>query len=151
MQTHETILRLSDPMLRAACDLARARDLTVGQVIRDALASELRKARRRRTLERSLTPRRKAQIARVIAESQSWDDLDQRLKAIGARFRPAGGGLALHSFPGGEKLCTASDLGESYGALMRRFGDPFPEHGHVYLVRRLLQDARREAPQVIDF
>lgn len=45
MMSHETRLRLSDPILRAACDLAAARGVSLAQVIRDALAAELRRAR----------------------------------------------------------------------------------------------------------
>ncbi len=45
MMSHETRLRLSDPILRAACDLAAARRVSLAQVIRDALAAELRRAR----------------------------------------------------------------------------------------------------------
>ncbi len=45
MMSHETRLRLSDPVLRAACDLAAARGVSLAQVIRDALAAELRRAR----------------------------------------------------------------------------------------------------------
>ncbi len=44
--TLETTVKLSEPMLRAACDLARDRDQTVGQIVRDALAAEIRRGRR---------------------------------------------------------------------------------------------------------
>ncbi len=46
--TLETTVKLSEPMLRAACDIARDRDQTVGQFLRDALAAEIRRGRKRK-------------------------------------------------------------------------------------------------------
>jgi len=137
MQRHETVLWLSDPMLRAACDLARARDQTVGQVVRDALAAELRRACRKQRGASRLAPVR-ARIARDLADAANWSDLILRLRARGYELRSSGGGLALFSGANGERICKASDLGPGYGALMRRFGGPFPGDRHRQVVDRLL-------------
>lgn len=44
MQTLNTSLKLSAPMLRAATELAGVRGVSVAQVLRDALAAEVRRA-----------------------------------------------------------------------------------------------------------
>lgn len=80
----------------------------------------------------------RALLAADLASASGWADLDRRLRARGYAFREAGGGLALHAHPGGERLCKASELGHSYGALMRRFGRPFPGHAHTWLARAAL-------------
>ena len=48
--------------------------------------------------------------------------------------------MALHAWPSGTRLCKASDLGFSYGKLMRRLRAPFPGHSHAHLVKRHLED-----------
>lgn len=142
MHLHDVCLKLSDPMLRAAETLARQRDITIGQLMRDALASEIR-----RTTRMSKTPERadetllaplRALLASDMAAAHGWYDLQNRLKSKGYALREAGGGLALHSHPDGARLCKASDLGASYSTLMRRFNAPFPGHAHRHLANRLL-------------
>lgn len=142
MQVHEVTLKLLAPQLRAAERLAQMRDVTVGQILREALAAELRRAGRAaktpaRADEQLLAPLR-ALLASDIAAASGWAELQNRLKAKGYAFREAGGGLALHSFPEGVRLCKASELGASYSALMRRFNAPFPGHAHRHLVERYL-------------
>lgn len=142
MQVHEVTLKLLAPQLQAAQRLAQRRDVTIGQILRDALAAELRRASRAaktpaRADEQLLAPLR-ALLAAEIAEAAGWGDLQARLKARGYAFREAGGGLALHSFPEGTRLCKASELGASYSTLMRRFNAPFPGHAHRHLVERHL-------------
>lgn len=139
----ETVtLKMPTAMVAAAGRLARARDVTPGQVLRDALAAEIRRASRNatppnRAEEQLLAPIR-ALVAADFGEAHNWDDLTTRLRAKGYALREAGGGLALHSHPDGQRLCKASELGHAYGALMRRFGAPFPGHAHRHLAQRLL-------------
>lgn len=141
MIQHDVSLKLSDPMLQAARSVAASRDVTVGQVIRDALATELRRVRAgaktpNRADEQLLVPLRSL-LATDFATSRAWAELASRLKAKGYALREAGGGLALHSEPDGQRLCKASELGFSYAALMRQFGKPFPGHAHGYLATRI--------------
>ena len=128
--THETILKLPDPLLREACDLARTRKQTVGDIVRSALVAELRKARKKvrkrmTTLEVEVAPVR-AELARDLAEATSWHDLQARLRNKGYFLRPAGSGLSLVRLVGDVRICSASALGPGYGALRERFGGPFP-------------------------
>ncbi len=142
MNTHAVQLRLPEPMLRAASEIAREADITVGQLVRVALEAELKRRRKaaktpNRAEERLLASLRTL-LARDLAVAQGWADLQARLAAKGFAFREAGGGLALHSHPEGTRLCKASELGHSYGSFMRRFGAPFPGHSHRHLEARFL-------------
>lgn len=142
MQMEQVTLKLLTPQLEAAERLARRRDVTIGQVLRDALAAELRRAgdvakTSARADEQLLAPLR-ALLAPIVAEATGWTDLQNRLKSKGYAFREAGGGLALHAHPDGARLCKASELGTSYATLMRRFHAPFPGHSHRHLVARHL-------------
>ncbi len=129
-------------MLRAAEQLSARRDVSLGQVVRDVLAAELRRASAPaktsvRTEERLLAPLR-ALLAADLGQARDWGNLQARLRAKGFALREAGGGLALHDWPEGRRLCKASELGHSYASLMRRFDAPFPGHAHRHLVARHL-------------
>ena len=128
-------------MRRAATVLARERDITLGQLVRDVLAAEIGRRHRARPPvradERLVAPLR-ARLAGDLAHAVDWQDLQRRLAAKGYALREAGGGLALHEWPGGRRLCKASELGFSYSRLMRRLGRPFPGHAHVGLAGRVL-------------
>lgn len=135
-------MKLQEPLLRAAEALAAQRDVSVGQVVRDALTAELRRTARpaktsARTEEQLLAPLRSL-LAADLGQARGWTDLQARLRTKGYVLREAGGGLALHDFPQGRRLCKASELGRSYASLMRRFNAPFPGHSHRHLVARHL-------------
>lgn len=143
MRWQQIHMKIDTPLLRATEHLARERDITVGQVVRDALAAELRRVRRNaktpvRADERLLAPLR-ALLAADMAAAKTWLDLQNKLKSKGYELREAGGGLAMYSFPEGARLCKASELGASYATLMRRFKAPFPGHAHRHLVDRVLE------------
>ncbi len=133
---------LHDAVLRAARDLAAERDISLGQFVRDLLSKELSRTRNAkppvRADERLVAPLR-ARLAGDLARARDWADLDRRLRAKGYTLRAAGGGLALHDWPGDRRICKASELGFSYSRLMRRFGAPFPGHSHTWRADRMLR------------
>lgn len=143
-------LKLSIEMLHAAAAIARERDVTLGQMVRDLLARKISRHQNARPPvradERLVAPLR-ARLAHDLASSTDWEDLDQRLKAKGYVLRAAGGGLALHLWPQDARLCKASDLGFSYSRLMRRLGAPFPGHGHTWLAKKHLAAKATGAPE----
>lgn len=145
-------LKLHQEMLAAAQQIARAKDVSVGQLVRDALAREISRAKGARPPvradERLIAPLR-ARLANDLAQAAGWDDLQSRLKAHGYALREAGGGLAVHTDPGGSRVCKASELGFSYSRLMRRFGTPFPGHKHTWLADRMLT-AQNETGAPVD-
>jgi len=135
-------LKVPDVLLDAAHRLAKRDDITVGQLIRNALANEVRRCTRNaktpnRADEQLLAPLQ-ALLAGDFGQARNWADLTHRLKDKGYQLREAGGGLALHSLPNGHRVCKASELGHAYSTLMRRFGKPFPGHSHTHLVKRYL-------------
>ena len=144
MEMQPVTFGLPDPLLRAAEELAKARDISLGALLRAALSAEIRRANLpsktpNRADERLVDPLR-ALLAVDFGEARDWPDLQSRLAAKGFALREAGGGLALHAEPGGARLCKASELGHAYASLMRRFGAPFPGHSQTWLTRRILQE-----------
>lgn len=130
MEHVEFAVRLDPTLLRAARDVAGARDISVGQLVRDALNAEItrskRKARSPVRADERMIARLRAQLGHDLAYAGNWFDLDERLRRHGMTLREAGGGLALFAIPGGARLCKASDLGCSLQTLTRRFGRPYP-------------------------
>ena len=76
-------------------------------------------------------------LAHDFAYASGWEDLQSQLRAKGYELYECGGGLALRTVEG-EKLCKASDLGQPYSKLMKRFGAPFAGHAHSHLIDRHL-------------
>ena len=151
MRHLEISLQIPEPLYLAACRLAAQRDVSVGQVVRAAVSDEIKRSSRNaktpnRADEQLLAPLR-ALLAEDFGASRNWQDLQARLQHKGYQLREAGGGLALHSCPDGVRLCKASELGHAYGSLMRRFGQPFPNHSHHHLVQKYLH---RSEPSTTD-
>lgn len=130
MDTIDMTIRLPEALHGEARRLALAQDITMGQLVRDLLAREVARRHRARPPvradERLVAPLR-ARLAGDLAHASDWGDLQRRLRARGYVLRAAGGGLALHDWPGNRRLCKASDLGFSYSRLMSRFRAPFPD------------------------
>lgn len=78
-----------------------------------------------------------AYLAHDFAYARGWDDLQECLRTKGYELAERGGGLILQTVEG-ERLCKASELGQPYSLLMKRFGTPFPGHAHQHLVSRHL-------------
>ncbi|MGZ9808910.1 hypothetical protein ACXN5S_00420 [Pseudoroseicyclus sp. H15] len=135
---------LPDELQRVAEAMARAEDETLGALVRRLLAKEVSRRQNAKPPVRAdelLVAPLRARLAGDLAHASDWEDLRRRLAAKGYALHEAGGGLALHRHPTGERLCKASDLGFSYSRLMRRFQAPFPGHRHTHLVQRHLGPA----------
>ncbi|MCK4711552.1 MAG: hypothetical protein KAT26_01600 [Marinosulfonomonas sp.] len=133
------VLKLSAPTLAALEMLAGQDDVSIGQIVRDAINRDLRRREKAKTPvradERLVAPLR-ALLADDFAYSNSWADLQQRLATKGYTLREAGGGLCLHEANGGHRICKGSELGYGYGQLARKFQRPFPGHSHKRLFKR---------------
>ena len=128
--THQISLSLPDPLFRAARDLADAREISIQQLLKDALGSEIAKVHRTarspvRADERMVAMLR-ARLSGDFAYARDWFDLIDRLRDRGLTLREAGGGLALFGAHNGARICKASDVGFSLNRLARQFGTPFP-------------------------
>ena len=122
-------VKLQAELADAARRLARERDVTVSQLLRDLVVNELRRKQRARPTvradERLVAPLR-ARLAGDLAHARNWEDLKNRLNGKGYLLVASGGGLALHAIATGRRGCKASDLGFSYGRLVERMGTAFP-------------------------
>lgn len=142
MEREHCTIFLGHTLRRAALEIAIEHDISLGQVVRNALAREIARQTKCakppvRADEQLIAPLR-ARLAPDLAHASGWQDLDQRLKEKGYVLRVAGGGLALHDWPGDRRVCKASELGFSYSKIMRRFRTPFPNHPHRWLEHRML-------------
>lgn len=100
-----------------------------GAILRAALGRDLkpRAARQPRDSDDlAFTSALRTLLARDIVESRDWAELERRLSARGYALRVEGGCLSLLARDTGDCLADATEVGASYGALMRRFGGPFP-------------------------
>jgi len=132
MENPEVTLRLAAPTLAALRRIATAEDVTVGQLVRDAIARDLDRRRSAKTPVRAdeqLVASLRALLAQDFADARSWHDLATRLSHKGYRLVEAGGGLVLQDW-NGERQCKGSELGYPYAQLARRFCAPFPGHSH---------------------
>lgn len=130
METHrEVTLKLPMATLAALRLVARDEDVTVGQIMRDAINRDLLRREKAKTPiradERLVAPLR-ALLADDLAYAKNWHDLAQRLSVKGYALLESGGGLILCRLSDGVRLCKGSELGYSYSRLARRFDQPFP-------------------------
>lgn len=132
----EKPIHLAPATWRALSQIAVSENCSIQDVVRGAVDRDLyRRTRAKKAVrpdERLVAPLR-ALLADDFAHSETWSDLHRRLAAKGYRLIEAGAGLALCEINTNKKLCKASDLGNSYGRLMRRFGCAMPGHSHAYL------------------
>ncbi|MDZ4136604.1 MAG: hypothetical protein U1D06_13575 [Paracoccaceae bacterium] len=142
---HESLtVMLSRPMILALQRIAVVEDVTVGQVIRNAISRDLSRREKAKTPvrvdERLVAPWR-ALLADDFAYAENWGELQDRLSRKGYALAEAGGRLILQSRSTGERLCKGSELGCGYSSLLRRFKMPFPGHGHRWFPGRACTDA----------
>ena len=131
MESEEITVKLPAATFAALCEIARSEDMTLGDLLREAVRRDI--ARRRaenphnRANERLVATTQQA-LARDMADAQSWGDLQDRLWRKGFRLVEAGGCLILLRHPSGERVCRGSELGFSAAQLARRFNAAFPAH-----------------------
>ena len=133
MEYREVRIRMPLEMAQAVEALATRDDVTPGQIVRHAVAEELRRhaapAKTPNRADERLVASLQTLLAEDIASSTGWAELDRRLSAKGYRMMAAGGGCALFTCDG-RKLCKGSELGFTYRQLVRRFGRAMPGHPH---------------------
>ena len=136
----EKPLRLDPAVWSVLERIASDDDVSVGQIIRDAVNRDIRRRAEAKTPvradERLVAPLR-ALLAGDFAYARNWGDLQSRLYDKGYRLAESGGGLILQARATGDRICKASELGYSYSALLRRFDCVFPGHAHSAPLRRI--------------
>jgi hypothetical protein len=133
------IVKLPSPTLAALENISLQDDISIGQILRDAINRDLRRREKAKTPvradERLVAPLR-ALLADDFAYAGTWKDLQARLFSKGYILREAGGGLCLHETQNDRRVCKGSELGYSYAKLMQKFQRPFPGHKHKWLFDR---------------
>lgn len=124
---------LPDDAYDALQSTARREGAPPGAILRAALQRHLR---RNGTDENGENPRGKPDTAfigalrtllsRDIADATDWADLDARLSKRGYDLRLIGNQLALFTTGSNDCIADGTEIGVSYGAMMRRFGGPMP-------------------------
>jgi hypothetical protein len=105
---------LPEMMLRALSALARAEDVAVGQLARDAITLDLRlraKPKRDDRTDAALAALLCALLAKDLAGSTSWRDLHYGLTQHGFAMRPASEGLVLCAWDSGQKAVQGIRFG----------------------------------------
>jgi hypothetical protein len=129
----ETLFHCDDVLWTRFLALSRARDETPGAMLRELVRLEVqrcdrRKARSAEGIDERLLVRLRLLVAKALAGSESWGQLQSMLAERGLKYVPSGGGLVLVDLSTGEHLAKSSQVGPAYMALVRRFGTGFPGH-----------------------
>lgn len=130
MEPETLTLKLPQATLTALRRIAADDDVSVGQVIRAAIARDLTRRSQAKTPvradERLVAPLR-ALLADDFAYAKTWGELQSRIAAKGYGLAESGGGLILFDRLSGARMCKGSELGYGYASLLRRFMTPFPD------------------------
>lgn len=118
-------LSLSRETCEAIADIARCEDVTMGHIVRAAIARDIRRrtrAKRTHRVDEMLVARLRTLLADDLAFSRTWAELQARLGRRGYALWSRGGGLILASLPDGARICKASELGYARARLEARLG-----------------------------
>lgn len=133
-------MKLPAPTLEALSRIAKQDNISIEQVLRDAVNRDLdRREEVKKPVridKRHISPLR-ALLADDFAFSKNWKELQSRLSSKGYILREAGEGLHLHK-KNGDRICESSELGYGYASLMRRFQHPFSCHNRIWMSDRML-------------
>lgn len=126
---HDIALRLSGPACEppgAGAEEPRATPGNAGRTPRAASGHPPPPGAAPRPADEQLIAPLRALLSADLAEGRDWSDLGKRLKRKGYALCAAAGGLALHTWPDGARICDVTELGFCPSRLMRRAGAPAP-------------------------
>jgi len=108
---------------------ARREEAAPGAILRVALSHYLHRGEDPCATDRSdpvFIGALRTLLARDLTEARDWADLESRLSARGYVMRLNGNQLGLFTSGSNECIADATEIGVSYGGLMRRLGGPMP-------------------------
>jgi hypothetical protein len=151
-------VKMQAELADAARMLARERDITVGQLMRDLVTREVsnthkpvRQSERPDSTTSSDLGMLRARVVHDFSEAQTWTDLERRLRDKGYCLITTGGDLVLHGHASGRRLCKLSDLGFSHSKLVRQMGASFPGHPEMRMTRGAQMDRANSKDITADF
>lgn len=124
MDEVEITLRMPRALWEAAARLATRRGVPLEQMMRQTLSAEL--LRTKGALDVTPLAQVRGQLSDDFEKAASWAELQGRLMLKGYALRAGDEGVDLVRHPSGQRLCSASKLGQDVSALSRRFGSGFP-------------------------
>jgi len=145
MELELVTLKLPRDLLSGAQQVATAREVTIGHMVRQLLKREVdrqQSAEQSVATDERLLAALQALLARDLAKAQSWDDLAKRLRPHGYHICRAHAGIFLMKTSCGTRVCKGSELGFPYEALVKRFGAHLPETAR-------LQDVASDASNAV--
>ena len=134
MEEESVTLRLPRDLLSGAQRVATARDVSVGHLVRQLLKREVDRQMAGGGGEDAdvrLLAALQALLAQDMAQARDWSDLAERLRVHGYELRPSGGGVVLFKSSCGTRVCKGSEIGFSYGTLVKRFGGQMPQRPKI--------------------
>jgi hypothetical protein len=142
-------IRMSLAMRDALEELAVETDMSIGQLVREALHRFLGEfwsdAGEKQNGEASMPSpndqvleRCRQAVTQALSVANDWKTMQDTLASRGCEYRALGGGLAMFDTSDGSYLCKASSVGPGYSKLIKRFRAPFPGHPHTWLADRVL-------------
>lgn len=129
MDLESVSLKLPRELLSDAQQVATARDVSVGHLVRQLLSREVErqfKGLQDGRADALLLTALSALLSHDLVEADSWENLGSRLRPHGYAMQRSGSGLALVKISCGTRVCSGSELGVEYDLFCKRFGGPMP-------------------------
>ena len=120
MENHDVSVPMTQATFLALQEIAACEDSSVGQLIRDAIAKDLRHRRRAAHADRTrmaILPQLQASLADDFAWSNGWIDLQNRLARKGYSLCDTGGELTVSRLGDDRPVCNVVELGFSHARL----------------------------------
>lgn len=141
-------IRMSLAMRDALEELAVETDMSIGQLVREALQrfldevwSQPHEVTVASSAAQSVPESCREAVSAALPVAKDWQTMQAILATHGCEYRAHGGGLAVFDTADGRYLCKASAVGPGYSMLIKRFRAPFPGHPHSWLADRILSKA----------
>ena len=131
MDNVTVMFSLPGPTLDALQARAKREGVAPGAVLRTALARALKDQERSIDVgarDPVLLRALRTLVARDLDAATSWLDLEERLLGRGYALRTDNGALIIVGKDTGEVIGNATDVGTSYGELIRKFNGPLTNH-----------------------